>query len=187
MLTDEVWAQLDHGAARLPHRQERRIYLTLIALVVAAQMGVFVWVSGVIVPRISLETGSWSGWQVAYYTGFSYVVGIRNDGWLPVTVTGWGASQPGLERQIGPAESPGFTMRPGDVREIEVSYRITDCDAVTNDPAPLAIRVERFWGTHTVYLPLRREHPPGFQGWWSGEPPLEAHLYFTYQACQRSG
>ncbi len=179
MLTDEVWAQLDHSAARLPHEQLRRIYLVLAVLLIAAQAGVVAWLSGAIVPRLHVDR--WSEATAERFVGFSYITALRNDGWFPIIVTGWGASQTGLELH---GAQTGFTLRPGESHDIEVTYRILDCDAVTNEYAPLPVHVERFWGMQTVRLPLERELPPDFQGMWDGEPPMELNLFWTRRACR---
>ena len=184
MLTDDVWAQLDHGAARLPRTQQRRLYLALGALLIAAQLGVLTWLSGAITPRLQVAEREGTSAHVEYHTSIGYVVSIHNDGWFPVTIIGWGSSRPGLQRYHRPGEMPGFTLKPGAVQQVEVAYRITDCNAVTNEPQPLAVRVQRFWGTQTVNLPLPRQLPPGFQGMWRGDEPMEWDLYWTKVACK---
>lgn len=184
MLTDEVWAQLDHQAARLSRKQQRRAYLAVAALVLAAQLGVLTWLSGAIAPRLEVDEREGTSTELDYRTSISYIVAIRNNGWFPVTVLAWGSSRPGLERDHRAGELSGFTIKPGAMQQVEVLYRITDCDAVTNEPQPLAMRLERFWGTQTVNVPLPRQLPPGFQGTWHGDEPMEWDLYWTRMACR---
>lgn len=183
MLTDEVWAQLDHRAARLSRKQQRRAYLAVATLVIAAQLGVLTWLSGATAPRLQVDEREGTSAEVHYRASIGYTVAVRNDGWFPVTILGWGSSRPGLERYHRSGELSGFTLKPGATQEVEVNYRITDCHAVTNEPQPLAVRVERFWGTQTVSVPLPRQLPPGFQGMWHGEEPMEWDLYWTRRAC----
>lgn len=184
MLTDEVWAQLDHRAARLSRKQQRRAYLAVAALVVAAQLGVLTWLSGTVAPRLEVDEREGTSAELHYRASIRYIVAIRNHGWLPVTILGWGSSRPGLERYHRGGELPGFTLKPGAMQQLVLDYRITDCDAVTNEPQPLAIRVGRFWGTQTVRLPLPRQLPPDFQGMWYGDEPMEWDLYWTKRACR---
>lgn len=178
MVSDTVWSRLDPGAGRI---NPRRPVLALLALMLLVEVGVVVWVSGLLVPRLELDrSGSTAHWHPG--TGpVSYMVQIKNEGWLPATVVGWGRSRPGLE--LVPETKAPHVLRPGQSMEVTITYRIKDCAAVTNDPVPMPVRVDRFWGTHTVYIELERQAPRDYQGFWHGEPYVEWDTYWVSHVC----
>lgn len=184
MLRDEVWGQLDPWAGRLAPRTPRRLALALLVLLVVAEAGVVAWVSGLAAPRIRMNKAGGSSATMLPGPGFDYSIELENHGWLPATVTGLGGDQAGL-RLSTTVRSP-VILRPGQSMQITVAYEIIDCAAVTNDPASLPVRVERFWGSQTVYVDLPRRLPPGFQGMWWGEPPMAWNKYWAEQACAYS-
>lgn len=178
MVTDEVWQQLDPAAGRLPRGQFRRVLLRLVALMVAAELGYVAWLAGLLVPRIVHDQ---AGAQITTaYPGMTYTVTIRNDGWLPAEVVGWGSSRPGLKLVSIP---DGFELAPGESRDITVGYLVTDCAALTNDSGQFTVHVARFWGTQSVGIDLPRQTPRDHSGMWSGEPPLDWEFYWATLTC----
>jgi hypothetical protein len=159
-MSREVWSDLDHHAGQLPRRTVVRTRITLIVAVALAVVVGLVWRSGLLVPRLI-----WS--PTAGYGYESHVAGrlittdvvVHNAGWTPVTLTGAGRSGPGLElvEVVG-----GFPVELGRAAEVTLvlTYRVTDCAAVTDRPWPVPVHVDRPWGTYTAGIavpPITRD------------------------------
>jgi hypothetical protein len=124
------------------------------------------WWAGAATPRLA-PGGSFA------YGGepgtFFYGVSVRNAGHVPVTIIGAGRDGAGLE--LTSVEGPfPVTLRHDEELFVTLRYRVTDCAAVTSEPWPVPVTVERLWGAQTVHLAL----PPHFQSEWQGpeQPPL---------------
>jgi hypothetical protein len=152
LVSDLVWQQLDPLAGALPRRTVRRLRWGVLAAVLLAIVLGLVWRSGIVVPRVA-----WSELaSYAYETHPGLVkheVVLTNRGWTTVTVTGAGRSGPGLELTGVSGPLPA-TLRPGGELRLFLTYRVTDCAAVSADPWPVPVQVSTWWGTYTAYVDL---------------------------------
>jgi hypothetical protein len=98
---------------------------------------------------LRVETQSDPGARTAEYT-----VPISNGSKSEIEILRVGQSGPGLSLQENPAEFP-FRLKPGESRQITVSYRVLDCAAVPRDgwPLPVQVRVDDAVGAVWIALP----------------------------------
>ena len=121
-------------------------------------------------------------------------VPVKNTGWTTVRVTGIGQDGPGL-RLVGPSDAEGlkqasdiggkqppFDPHPGQTAIMVVAYRVTDCTAISSGPFPIAVRVDRPWGTETIDVPLPRQ-TPNTPGWTIDGADIEWQKAAADQAC----
>lgn len=140
---------LDYSAGRPTPKTLRRLRLALATLTLLAASAVVVWQTGAIAPRLEW---SGSGWSSGSSPGeISFTVPVENKGWVPVKIIGIGQSGPGLD--VAPALQGllPYTLSPGEIIELSVTYHFTDCVA-TEHIWPIAIHLERPWGGQTAYL-----------------------------------
>src|SRR5690606_9122870 len=141
--------------------------------------------SGLVVPRVS-----WSdslGWgSSASPDQVSHEVVVENKGWTPVEVLGMGRSGAGLELLEVRGTFP-TTLEAGQIMRVEVVYRVTDCAAVTADPWPVPVRVQRPWGVHTSYVQLPHQtswDAPGAYSYTGRDPyAVEWQRWLADRAC----
>jgi hypothetical protein len=156
LVSDEVWRQLDPNVGRLSRRTSRRLLLSgVVGLVVvlAAAVG---WRSGAVSPRLVWSQDSAYAFSFGPGGPVTASVNVTNSGWVPLTLVGVGRSGPGLELARVEGILP-ITLGPGDATTFILTYRITDCAAVPHDPWPVPVRVKRWWGEQTAYIPLPTE------------------------------
>jgi hypothetical protein len=162
-LTDEVWAQLDAGADRLPRR--RTMLVALAGLLVAVLTGgsVLAW-HELITPRLRLAGWSMTGggaspsgtpttWE------YTYSMEIANDG-PTLTIAAMGRSFPGVTlveaRLMAVTEADpatGYhplpwpvTLHHGQTARFDLVYRGTGC-ARGPLAADIPVTLNRRWGT----------------------------------------
>jgi hypothetical protein len=167
MVSDEVWHQLDPNAGRLSRPTLVRTWIAIALALAVVMGGAVVWASGAVAPQLL-----WGAYGITQASPpsdtMSLDVGITNTGLLPLTVLGVGASGPGLTLidSAGPFPShvaSGATLR------VTLTYRITDCAQVPAGSAPVALRIQRSWGTQTAEP--RTLGPSGWRVWtrpWCG-------------------
>jgi len=195
-VSDEVWHRLDPAAGRLDRRTVWRLRLGIAVVSALLTVAALVWYSGVAVPRVRWSEEGGFMWA----TGPDFVsqaVHVVNDGWLPVSIVGAGRSGPGLELvavQDGPPDpvmvrtNPlPYVLRPGQSLTLVVVYRITDCSVITKDPWPVPVRVQRPWGTQTVYISVPPQVGSRSSGYASGPylPMIEWQRAISDQLCSR--
>jgi hypothetical protein len=185
MVSDEVWAELDPNAGRLSHQSFRRLVLGFLALLALVASGGLVWQSGLILPRVGWPFTA--GWGGSSGPGtFSHDLVLENQGWTPVTLTGVGRDGPGLKLDRVFTVFP-LTLKPGQQVTINLTYRITDCAAVTRDAWPVPVRIDRWWGEQTAYVDLptmTSDDAPGSYS-YSGENPYAVQWQYAFadRAC----
>ncbi|MEU8261488.1 hypothetical protein AB0C02_12820 [Micromonospora sp. NPDC048999] len=175
MIADEVWRRLDPDAGRMTRRGARRLAVSLLAVAVLAGAGLVLWSIGIVVPRLrAIEASGFLAQINPEERSFAYGVHIRNDGQVSVVVQAVGAEGPGLEltdaRNL--EGTLPTTLHPGEVIEIRLGYRVTDCTAVSTEDWPIPVRVKGPLGAHTVdvmppTLRLPGEAPD--ETMWSGD------------------
>lgn len=158
-VSDEVWAELDHDAGRLPRRRERQLAVAPVILLLVLSAGVVVWRSGAVVPRVAWANLGYSASSDLERRIVTHSVAIANRGWPSVHITGVGRSGPGLELVEVRGSLP-TTLSRGESTEVILVYRVTDCAAVPRGPWPVPVRVRRAWGTQTVYVSVPTESSP---------------------------
>ena len=170
LLTDEVWAQLDPHAGRLSRRQARRMWAAVLACLVLAVSGLYLWRAGLVVPRVERD-GLMGGFEASVEgRGFSIGVPLMNNGQLTETVVGVGASGPGLTL-LPSADTFPRTLAPHTGELLILRYAVTDCAAVPAGDWPVPVRVSRPWGTVTVHV-AGPTLPPSYPATGSVPGPL---------------
>jgi len=156
VISDEIWVRLDPGAGMVREIGFGRWFLAgIAALLVAAA-----WVSGAIGPRLSGEDG---GIAHAYVTrdeigrprGAEAEIewSVRNDGWLPVTITGIGVPDSDLYTLRTAKPGDGGLPRsipPGGSMSLTLVLSAGDCPAMKEAAVPLVVEVDRWWGRTTA-------------------------------------
>jgi hypothetical protein len=179
MVSDEVWAELDPRAGRLSREATRRLVIGVLVVLALVASGGLAWQSGLILPRVVWpET---AGWGASSGPGtISHQLVMENQGWTPVTLTGAGRDGPGLTLDRVFTVFP-VTLKPGQQITIDLTYRITDCAAITRDPWPVPVRIDRWWGEQTAYLDLPTmtsdDAPDDFS--YSGENPYAVEWQYA--------
>lgn len=153
-----------HGG-QVRRRTDRRGAVAAIIAVLLLAAGL-AWRAGAVTPRFAPGGGSEYG---ADSGTFFYRFSVRNDGLIPMTIVDAGRGGPGLELTSVDGALP-VTLSRGAETEIKLSYRVTDCTAVSEEAWPVPLTVDRPWGGQTVHLPL----PTQLQSEWRGGdlPPL---------------
>jgi hypothetical protein len=144
------------GRAVPARRSTRRIVLLAILVCVLVASAGLVGRAGLVTPRLGWpEDGRSYGY--AYERGtVSRDMKIVNSGWAPVRVLSVGRSGPGID--LVEAVGAPITLTPGGSAGFYLEFTITDCGAVPAGEWPVPIRVERPWGTSTVYVDGLRRH-----------------------------
>ncbi|HEU4423698.1 MAG TPA: hypothetical protein VFR67_14300 [Pilimelia sp.] len=158
-VADEVWQQLDPYAGQLAERTVRRLRFAIAVAAALTLAVVAVWWSGVIVPRVSWppKAAGWS-WSTGPDT-VEHDVLVLNRGRRPIEVAGIGRSGTGLPLVAVHGALPA-TLRPGQTMEVRLVYRVTDCAAVTDEPWPVPVRIQRPWGIYTAYVAVPTHTSP---------------------------
>lgn len=158
LVSDLVWQQLDPMAGALPPRTVKRLrWGVAIAIALGIALGL-VYYSGIVLPRVAWSQSDGYSYETNISTAtdpgiVKHELVLTNRGWTTVTVTGAGRSTAGFEL-AGVSGTLPATLPPGGELRLFLSYRVTDCDAVTADPWPVPVQVSMWWGTYTAYIDL---------------------------------
>lgn len=167
---DDVWQQLDPRAGALTRGQRRRAVTATTAAAGILVAGFAIYRSGFVWARAAYDrhTGLASSTSVNPAI-IALQVPVKNTGWTTIRVTGIGQDGPGL-RLVRPGDTVGmeqvselqgkplpFDLHPGQTVILAIGYRVTDCEAVPSGPFPIAVRVDRPWGTQTISIPLPQQ------------------------------
>jgi hypothetical protein len=154
-VSDEVWRQLDQHAGQLSARTYRRVRWLAVIAIVAAVVLATSWYAGVPGPRL---TAGWNGRLANTDTRvFQHEITITNQNrWLPVRIEEVGRDGPGLNLLPVTGFTPQ-TLALGEALSFTLSYQVTDCAAVPDEPWPLAVRIHRPWGVQTLHVQLPGE------------------------------
>jgi hypothetical protein len=149
-VTDDVWRALNPHAGRMP----RRVTALCVAAACAALATVLVvvggWRSGIIVPNLGQPfEGGWGVDVDTHEHTFAIVFPIRNNGLIPVEITGLGRDGHGLKLTGARTQT---LLRAGESADIRLEYQVTDCAAVQAGDWPVPIRVKRSFGEQTAYV-----------------------------------
>jgi hypothetical protein len=162
--------RLDPHAGRLSRRDLRRAVIAAVAVVALLVASYLAATSGLLVAH--LAHGHAGGYGDGRDIGvIHYDFEVVNDGQFAIEILDVGRSGPGLEQVPFPSEIGGHytevvstaRLRPGEKVFLGVAYRVTDCDAVPDEPWPVPVRVDRWWGTQTVWIVLPTQSREGFQ------------------------
>jgi len=147
-VSNDVWRQLDPSAGRLSRRAAVRAWLA-IAVALGLILGVnALWQSGAFVAQ--LRWGVFATNQTTPPSDtFGLDVEITNDGLAALTVLGVGQSVPGLDL-VGADRSFPVRLDPDASLRTIITYRITDCAQAPVGSAPVAVRIQRRWGSQTA-------------------------------------
>jgi hypothetical protein len=172
LLSDEVWHRLDPYAGQLRPRTVVRLRSAAAFGVVMAIVAGLLWWSGALLPRVGWPHGA--AWGSGVHPGsIEQVVVIANQGLFPVEVVGIGRSGAGLRLARVFVHFP-ITLEPGQRLNVVLVFEVTDCAAVTAEPWPVPVRVKRFWGTQTRYVPVPTstslDAPEGFRSYTGRDP-----------------
>jgi hypothetical protein len=166
-LSDETWQALDPLAGRLSRRDRRRAVVAGVAVVALLVAGHLLAASGAVTARLAF--GSQWSYGDGRETGTMYhSFMVVNEGGTPVEIVGVGRPGPGLEPVVFPTGVEDEVNRlgvlePGQELRLGVAYRVTDCDAVPDEPWPVPVRIDRWWGTQTVWIELPTQSRTRFQ------------------------
>jgi hypothetical protein len=180
----------DGGTRRgLSAARTRLIMLAGAVLAVVLIGGALLWNSGMVVSRLDLRHPQVEGYANGDTHEFSVRVSVANNGWAPLDVLDIGRDGPGLDLvHVAGAPLP-YTLPPGESRDHELVYRVTDCAAVPATHWPIPVRLDRAWGEEVVYLdlppvPARDVAEQGLDP--GGEPVLLEWQYArTSEVCRR--
>lgn len=187
-VSDEVWAALDPKAGAIKRVDLRwpAAAVALLATVTAT------WLSGFFYPRVAWSDATGSGASANTQTRtISTDVVIKNNGWTDARVVGIGQNGPGLELvgQGGPphivtdtGRTVPFTLHPGQIATVSVTYKITDCAAVPSGAFTVAARITRPWGTQTVGIAIPTVPVPSAPN-GTGDTDREWQRALADQAC----
>lgn len=170
LLSDETRRQLDPYVGRLSRRDLARAVVAGVAVVVLLVAGYVTVSSGLLVAHLGHghESGYGDGRDIGV---IHYDFQVVNEGRFPIEIVDVGRPGPGLEQVPFPSQIGGHPMEvvstarlgPGEEVSIGVAYRVTDCDAVPDDPWPVPVRVDRWWGTQNVWIELPTQSREDFQ------------------------
>jgi hypothetical protein len=151
-VTNDVWRQLDPNSGRLTRRSAWLVAAAfLVGLALLAGIGVAER-AGLLEAQLAWSTSaSWQTTAVDHVIVHS--VNVENTGWIPVTVTGAGRDGPGLRLQRVDGAFP-TTVPAGGTFTFTLTYEVIDCAAVRADTWPVPVRVQRWWGTQSVFIDL---------------------------------
>ncbi len=177
MVSDGVWLKLDRNAGRLSRPATVRLWLAiLLVLALFAGAGEIVH-AGFFAPRLAEQEG-YGGFraEVPAARVFHFRFAVRSDNTLPVKITGFGRSGPGLvlTRIAVVNGALPVTLRRGEIVEFDLWYQVTDCATVPSVRWPVPVRVSRFFGTQTVLVTVQ----------WIGGDGLEWQRSLSQSACQ---
>src|SRR2546423_3242513 len=153
-VSDEVWAALDPKAGAIRGAELKRLAVGAVLLVVVLVGAALLWVSGLVHSRLAWSYAEGYGAQTRDRI-FATDVGILNNGWTDVRITGVGQDGPGLKLidvsdrpniSTDAGRKPPFTLHPGQTAVVSLSYQVTDCAAVPSGAFDVPVRVERPWG-----------------------------------------
>ncbi|MGI5282048.1 hypothetical protein ACQEVF_01845 [Nonomuraea polychroma] len=133
--------------------------MTLVTIVTLVTVLVL-WSSGLVSARLGVHgvEGSFRSSNSATRT-VSIRFGIKNNGWTPVTIVGAGRSSSFMRLlRIEDMRTP-MTLNPGETTAINFVYQVTDCANITIEEWPIPVRVERLWGTQTIYVDPSPQEP----------------------------
>lgn len=155
LLSEATWRQLDPNAGRLSRRDLVRAAVAGAVVVVLLVAGYAMASSGLLVAH--LGHGQASGYGDGRDTGvIHYYVQVVNEGRFPIEIVDFGRSGPGLEQVPHPPDPLDIVsaarLEPGEEVLLGIAYRVTDCDAVPDEPWPVPVRIDRWWGTQTVWI-----------------------------------
>lgn len=167
---DDVWQQLDPRAGALTRGQRRRAVTATTAAAVILTAGYANDHSGLMWARAVYDHHSALESSISVKSHIiAQEIPVENTGWTTIRVTGIGQDGPGL-RLVRPGDAVGtaqvselrgerlpFDLHPGQTVILAIGYRVTDCDAVPSGPFPIAVRVDRPWGTQTISIPLPQQ------------------------------
>jgi hypothetical protein len=137
------------------------VWLVAIVVAVLASAGVMLWRSGLAVAQLSWLNDNRS-WTIRPDGTIAAEVLVTNTGLVDATIVAVGRDGPGL-RLVGVEGDLPVTLKPNNGSGFVLVYRITDCVAVPRGSWPVTARVDRPWGTQTVYLGTRHEETPAWQ------------------------
>lgn len=184
-LPDEVWDRLDRDAGRM----SRRTFATLIAGAVIVGLvgagGLLGWRSGVLWPNIAREPSHY-GWSTdTDRQTFEITFPVRNDGLVAVDVSAVGRSGPGLDL-LNSTITRGH-LAAGDIAEVALVYRVTDCDAIAPGAWPVPLSVSRGRTAYVKPPEMTRPDAPGSYGYSGNRNPyaMEWQVELAGVACGR--
>jgi hypothetical protein len=168
LLTDEVWQTLDRDAGRMSRRTFGTLLASAAIVGVLAAAGFVGWRSGLLWPNVVRpETHASWGIDVQTHT-FDITFPVRNDGLVPVDITGVGRSGTGLTLTRSAINESHLGA--GDTTEIALSYQVTDCAAVQSGSWPVPLHVSR-GRTAYVQAPEMTLNAPGSYSYSGGRDP----------------
>lgn len=193
---DDVWQQLDPHAGALSRGQRRRAVAASAAAAVILVAGFAIDRSGFVWARAAYDPDSALQSSVSVNPAIiAREVPVTNTGWTTIHVTGIGQDGPGL-RLVRPGDTVGmkqvlelrgaslpFDLHPGQTVILAVGYRVTDCDAVPSGPFPIAVRIDRPWGTQTIHLAVPQQPPSASMAKTNGLDSVEWQKAAADQAC----
>jgi len=193
---DDVWQELDPQAGALTRGQRRRAVAASATAAVILVAGFAIDRSGFVWARAAYDPDSALESTVAVNPAIiAQEVPVTNTGWSTIHVTGIGQDGPGL-RLVRPGDTVGmkqvselrgtplpFDLHPGQTVILAIGYRITDCDAVPAGPFPIAVRIDRPWGTQTIDLAVPQQSPTASMAKISGLDSVEWQKAAADQAC----
>ncbi|ACU70916.1 hypothetical protein Caci_1996 [Catenulispora acidiphila DSM 44928] len=197
-VSDDVWQQLDPHAGALNRSQRRRAVAVAAAVVAVLAAGFATDRSGIVRAQVAFDQDTGLAGSVLVHPRIiTHEIPVKNTGWTTVRVTGVGQDGPGLSLvRPGDAEGmtaaedtsatpPPFDLHPGQTAIMQVAYRITDCAAVPAGPFPIAVRVDRPWGTETisVSVPPQPVVDPAAPGFTVNGPVIEWQRAAADQSC----
>lgn len=155
---DEVWLQLRPSAARLTTRQRLKAAVWIVIASLLAFALVYVFASGAVVHRLSIETLSESG----TYDSCVETVTIANNGWFDETVLSATLNANGTGAVL--RRSFARSIPSGGSRSVFLRYRGAYCrksfgqnsiDEVPSVASPaLVLELKRPWGSTTETVAL---------------------------------
>jgi hypothetical protein len=149
-LPDDVWTGLRPSALRLPKRSRWLLAVALTGVAVATALIAFGVASGQL--GGSLRTPTWDISSDTSAHTFTESISIRNDAWFDETVAGIAFASRDL--QVVQIDRVPFTIPRGQARTVRVVVRVRDCvTAPAGDAYPI-VRLDRFWGTQSVTVPV---------------------------------
>jgi len=147
-LSDDVWQQLDHHAGRLSRRTFWPLTTGLIVLIGLAAATVVSWRT--VANPFDSDVASFSASTSPSPMRFDVTFEVRNAGLVPITIGGVGRDGEALT--LLDAWATPARVQPGDTTTIHVEYAVADCRDYEHGSWPVPVRLDRPWGTQTVYV-----------------------------------
>lgn len=182
LLTDEVWQGLDRDAGRMSRRTFGTLMAGVVIVGVLAAAGLVGWHSGVLWPNLA-RPQTYAGWEIfTDRQAFTILFPVRNDGLVPVDITGVGRSGKGLTLTRSAINQSHLAA--GETTEVSLSYQVTDCGAVESGSWPVPLHVSR-GRTAYVQAPEMTLNAPGSYSYSGGRDPyaVEWQVKLAGQAC----